>query len=506
MYDQSDEGLAEAKELLISNGWKLQYCKQDTEYWCRPGKTEGISAKFYGNNFTVYSTNGYPFDNDTYYFPSQIYTFLTYGKDSNSFKKAARDFLKRGYGKLRVKEGSNTDIKAVEEFLSDNYDLRINLVTSRLEWKGKNEDVYQDAEDYDISSMHRAIQHNDYNYGYDKLNNLLNSDFVIRYDPLFEYFQSLPEWDGADYIKQLSETVKLRDTGLNDYWHKSLRRFLTAMVGCAIDPDVTNETSIIFYGSQGEGKTKWLNRLVPDQLNPRQYLFVGNIYDDKDSKMNLSSRMIINLDELGSLNRQEIGYLKSLFTLKTISLREPYMRKSKNFIRRASFVGSIDREEFLNDLAGTRRFLTFAISEIDYEHNVDMNNVLAQAYSLFKSGEKFYFDKDEIKEINQNNDEFRVRTLEEELLQMYFEKPKYISAATGMTTTEIANVFAENNSSYKASNASIKKLGEILTLLGYEKKTVKVDGSPRKKWMVQRSNYPLSTFAYQAVVNVNSSN
>lgn len=145
-------------------------------------------------------------------------------------------------------------------------------------------------------------------------------------------------------------TVKLQNPNKKDFWETGLKKFLIALVGCATIPDLTNEVSIILYGKQGLGKTKWLNRLVPDKLDPRKYLFVGNIYDDKDSKINISTKLLINLDELGSLNRDEIGYLKSLFTLSNLSLCEPYMRKSRCFVRRASFVGSIDRQEFLSDL------------------------------------------------------------------------------------------------------------------------------------------------------------
>ena len=306
------------------------------------------------------------------------------------------------------------------------------------------------------------------------------------YDPIREYFESLPKWDGVDYIKGLSETVKLRNPNLNDYWYTGLRKFLIALVGCAIVPEITNETSIIFYGEQGEGKTKWLNRLVPEELKPQQYLFVGNIYDDKDSKINLSTRLLINLDELGSFNHQEIGYLKSLFTLNTISLREPYMRKTRNFIRRASFVGSIDREEFLTDLSGTRRFLTYAVSEVNYQHEVDMNKVFSQAYSLFKNGERYYFNKDEIKEINDHNEEFRLKSFEEELLQINFSKPEYVSSASSMTTTEIANVLSNSNLSFKVTNASLKKIGDAMNKLGYEKKSIKKDGKPLKCWLVKR--------------------
>ena len=375
----------------------------------------------------------------------------------------------------------------MEDFLDRSYEFRLNEVTGKLECKEKDDGKFKEADDYDISSIYRSLQHKRIKYGYDRLNNLLNSDYVTRYDPFKEYFESLPEWDGKDYIRQLADTVKLRNPALSDYWYKGLRRFLIAMTGCATMPEITNETSIIFYGQQGEGKTKWLNKLVPNKLDPKKYLFVGNIYDDKDSKMNISTKFLINLDELGSINREEIGYLKSLYTLNNFPLREPYMRKPRNYVRRDSFVGSIDREKFLTDLSGTRRFLTYAIAEVDYEHTVDMDKVFSQAYALFKQGERFFFNKEEIKEINENNEEFRLKSLEEELLLLYFVKPQYESNADKLTTTEIAKILAENNPTFRITSASLKKIGEALTKMGYTKKSIKREGSSLKRWLVKRT-------------------
>ena len=78
-----------------------------------------------------------------------------------------------------------------------------------------------------------------------------------------------------------------------------------------------------------------------------------------------------------------------------------------------------------------------------------MDKVFSEAYALFKQGERFYFNKNEIKEINENNEEFRLKTLEEELLLLYFVKPEHQSSADAMTTTEIAESLAEHNQSFR---------------------------------------------------------
>ena len=483
IYSKSETALTECKQLLEENGWKRNGNNNKEEYWLRPGKKDGVSASYRENSFRVFSTNADLFDSEKSYLPASVYALLKYGEGKENFKKAVDDFISRGFG-----ERSVADIGLVEAHLDSLYDFRLNIVTGTLEMKRKNDADYKNAEDYDTSSVYREMQHKGINYSYEKLNNLLNSDFIPLYDPFAEYFNGLPVWDGTDYIKDLADTVKLTDESKRDYWNTCLRRWLIASAACASNENITNEVSPIFYGAQGKGKTKWFNRLVPPALDPKKYLFVGTINDDKDSKLHLSSKFIINLDELGSLNREEIGYLKSLYSLTHVTIREPYMRKSKALIRRASFVGSIDREEFLTDLSGTRRFLTFSVSELDYQHQVEMDKVYAQAYTLFKQGERFYFNEDEIKEVNTNNEDFRLKPLEEDLFFRYFEKPIGLGTTDLLTTTEIAYEFATMETSYKVTDASIRKIGQLLSKNDFKKKNKKTGGNSVKAWAIKRVN------------------
>jgi hypothetical protein len=490
LYDQSEDAIEECKMLLVENGWK----PWNDEFWVRPGKAKGVLALFKEDLFYILSGNAQPFTLGKYYKPSGLYTALKYGSDDNGFKKATLDFIAMGLGK-----SSSTDIGIVENHLTANYDFRINVVSSKLEIKLKQEEEYHDAEDYDISSIYRELQHKEISFSYERLNYLLNSNYVTKYDPFVEYFEGLQQWDGHDYIMDLSKTIELLDETKRDFWYQSLRRYLIAMAACATQPGITNEAAITFFGAQGLGKTKWLNRLIPNALDPKKYLFVGTINDDKDSQVNISTKLLINLDELGSLNRDEIGYLKSLFSLSEFSIREPYGRRARSFTRRASFVGSIDREEFLTDLSGSRRFLSFAVKNIDYQHNIDMDRVFAQAYALYKQGERTYFNRNDIDEIEKNNEDFRLRSYEEGLLFEHFIKPVKTENSLAMTTTEIAQAFAESSSSYKITDASLKKLGQLLGKHGFERRNVKHNGVSLKRWIVQKKceaalpvqNYPL---------------
>jgi hypothetical protein len=131
--------------------------------------------------------------------------------------------------------------------------------------------------------------------------------------------------------------------------------------------------------------------------------------------------MLINLDELENLNKSEIGSLKEIITKTQIRMRKAYGHNNETMPRRASFAGSVNTAQFLNDSTGSRRFLCFEVETIQYQHTVDIHLVMAQALYLFRIDFKYWFDQDEIKEITANNEQYQLRSPEEELLLTWFQ-------------------------------------------------------------------------------------
>ena len=260
------------------------------------------------------------------------------------------------------------------------------------------------------------------------LRNLLYSDFCELYNPFEDYFYNLPEYNpnsslpngegqgGADYILELANTIT---TTKQDLWRECFKKWIVAMVGCVLDDKVINHTVIVFSGKQGLGKTTWVEKLVPRKL--KEYLFSGTINpNNKDTLVQLSECMLINLDELENLNRSEIGSLKEIITKTQIRMRRAYGHNNETMPRRASFAGSVNTAQFLNDSTGSRRFLCFELEGIQYQHEVDIDNVFSQALYLFKTGFRYWFDQEEIKNITENNEQYQLRSPEEELLLTWF--------------------------------------------------------------------------------------
>lgn len=351
-----------------------------------------------------------------------------------------------------------TQIDRLELFLSTRYVFRHNIVSGKLEFQYYGKKKWNVMNDFIENSMLRECLKGRIKTNLSSLRNLLYSDFCELFNPFEDYFFNLPTYDEkTDYITELANTIT---TTKQDLWQQCFKKWLVAMVGCVLDDKVINHTVIVFSGKQGLGKTTWVEKLVPKPL--KEYLFSGTINpNNKDTLVQLAECMLINLDELENLNRSEIGSLKEIITKTQIRMRKAYGHNNETMPRRASFAGSVNTAQFLNDSTGSRRFLCFELEGIKYQHDVDINMAFSQALFLFKSGFRFWFDQEEIKLITENNEQYQLHSPEEELLLTWFEPCEKDKANTFLNASQIAAKLAEK-AKINITDGTINKLGKAL--------------------------------------------
>lgn len=360
-------------------------------------------------------------------------------------------------------------IDRLENFLNNRYHFRHNEVLGKLEYKpirkkessspsGRSGGAWKPMTDFKENSILREIQKAKVKCSINSLRNLLHSDFCEMYDPFKDYFENLPEYnDSRDYIEELALTIT---TTKPELWKTCFKKWFVAMVACVVNEKQINQTVIVFSGKQGLGKTTWIEKLMPKEL--KQYIFSGTINpNNKDTLIHLAECMLINLDELENLNRTEIGSLKELITKTHIRMRKAYGHNNENMPRRASFAGSVNTAQFLNDTTGSRRFLCFEVEHIEYQHEIDINLCYAQAYKLYQAGFRHWFNQEEIKEINANNEEYQIKSPEEELLLTWFKVVEKSEANTFLNTTQIAVRLSEH-AKLTITDSSVQKLGKAL--------------------------------------------
>ena len=381
-----------------------------------------------------------------------------------------------------------TQIDRLELFLSNKYVFRHNIVSGKLEFQYFGKKKWNVMNDFIENSMLRECLKGRIKTNLSSLRNLLYSDFCELFNPFEDYFFNLPTYDEkTDYITELANTIT---TTKQDLWQQCFKKWLVAMVGCVLDEKVINHTVIVFSGKQGLGKTTWVEKLVPRKL--KEYLFSGTINpNNKDTLVQLAECMLINLDELENLNRSEIGSLKEIITKTQIRMRKAYGHNNETMPRRASFAGSVNTAQFLNDSTGSRRFLCFELEGIKYQHDVDINMAFSQALFLFKSGFRFWFDQEEIKSITENNEQYQLHSPEEELLLTWFEPCERDNATLFLNASQIGAKLAER-AKINLNDGTINKIGKALKKHNFVRLMRK--GSPV---------YALKEFSYEEVDEAN---
>lgn len=375
--------------------------------------------------------------------------------------------------------------KNIEKYLKKQYVFKHNVVKSRIFFKRKSEKRldFKILKEKDLNSILRELVNAGYQLSKRKLMDLINSDFVENFNPITDYFENLEEWDGKDYISILANTVTTTD---NKMFHWAFRKWLVALVACSIKEEITNHTALIFVGKQGVGKTRWFeNRLLPRALKP--YVYSKKIDpSNKDHILQLSENILINMEEIGEFNRKQNESFKELITKTNIRERRAYGAFSEDYMRRASFSGTSNNMQLLNDTTGNRRFLVFEVISIDFDKNLDLDKVYAQALHLFKNGFQYWFDSEEISKINEHNLLYTQTSEEEEMIVKYFEKPKDGEVKVEyMNATEIANYIYQNTRGTGVYRFKPVIIGKIMTAKGFKTKDVYEGKNKIKKYIVK---------------------
>ena len=326
------------------------------------------------------------------------------------------------------KESHEPKICKMIRFMDEYYEIRRNIVKELIEFRRKPTTTDEKASsDFailrakDVNTFYINAQMKGISCSQNSLKALVDSDYAKPFNPFTHYFFSLPTWNGkTDYIAQLAQRVKTTDP---DFFIDSLRHWLVGMVACAIDDKVQNQQLLLLHGGQGSGKSTFIRKLLPPELDT--YYRCGMIIpENKDHLLQLSSSLIIDLDEFDTLPSWQMQSLKRLIVQGVVTERKVFDLQMNNFIRRASFIASTNDQHFLVDILENRRYLINTILSIDNSGPVNHQGIYAQALALYRQGYRYWYEKEEVTFLNKRNESFRQKDPVEENLFFYFRAAK----------------------------------------------------------------------------------
>ncbi|WP_456088238.1 VapE domain-containing protein [Parabacteroides sp.] len=399
--------------------------------------------------------------------------------DTASVRSTAKScyMLTAEHGTMRLSDLASRDgngrrrkatIEEMERFIAGYMQLRMNQLTHQLEYRPVTDgipasDDWAPMNDTVENSLWCSMRREGLEADLFHLRTLLLSDFAPRYHPLEEFLEKAGPWDGVtDHIADLAAMVHTAD-GCDARFELCFRRWFVGMVAAALDPKVVNHVILVLIGRQGCFKTSFFQNLLPPVLR-RYYTSKTNSQRlTKDDLFTMTENLLVNFEEIDSMQRSELNQLKAMTTTLYVNERPAYGRNKVHLPHVASFCATGNNLQFLTDDTGNRRWLPFEVTAIDnpWTAHIDYEGLYAQAKHLLDTGFCYWFQDHEIEELNLANRRFETPNPARELILMYYRHPVDYEKGTYVTASQIVARFG---GSIRLNSVQV---GRVLKELGY---------------------------------------
>ena len=216
--------------------------------------------------------------------------------------------------------------------------------------------------------------------------------------------EGLPPWDGVSRV----DDFMTKHFGAEDNaYARSVSRYMwSAMAGRLLEPGAKCDMVVILVGAQGGGKSTGVMSMCP---NPEAFAELSFHKADDDTKRLLRGRLIVEIAELAGMGKRDAETLKQFLSARFDMWRPNYHEGMARYERRCIFIGTSNRDDFLKDPTGHRRFLPIKVGKADIEAiQRDRDQLWAEGITLFnKYGVLFAraeeLAKDEHEEFEQSN-------------------------------------------------------------------------------------------------------
>ncbi len=296
------------------------------------------------------------------------------------------------------------DFETVKRLLPN---LGKNLLTSQLEYTdhiGQRRALQ--GNDIEIMTTKFAVEHGVFIPEARCKNAVLYAANMNTFCPIQQYLDrcastSVPhsQWDtcGKEFLGNEHRLATL-----------IMQRMMIGAVARAYDPGCSMSWIPILVGAQGVGKSMFSRNLVPNDLfaevtTPLEILM--------KEQYRLHTAWLLELPEIDNyFSIKNIENFKNLITTRIDETRKPYAMLPEKLRRRFIMIGTTNRNQFLVDSTGNRRFIPLEIPSgflIPFDRLAEERDQLwASAIQEYRKHTRYEFHSDEINQINDYIQEF----------------------------------------------------------------------------------------------------
>ena len=369
--------------------------------------------------------------------------------------------IAKGFGKKSPLSAEQELELRTEEFMQQRYEFRYNTMTTVTEYRERNTFCFYFRP---LSSRVRnSIAMNARLEGlslWDRdVVRYLDSDRIPIFNPIEDFLFGLDvRWDGHDRIRELAARVPCN----NRHWADLFYRWFLNMVAHwrQTDRKYANCTVPLLVGPQAYRKSTFCWSLLPPELQA-YYTDRIDFSNKRDAEISLNRFALINMDEFDQNRVNQQAFLKHILQKPIVNVRRPHGTATQEMRRYASFIGTSNHKDLLTDTSGSRRYIVVDVtgpidcSPIDYEQ------LYAQAMHDLYKGERYWFDPEDEKVMNESNQEFQVMPIAEQLFHEYFRAATEGEECEQFLAIEILEQ-VQHDSKIRVSDCNIIQFGRIL--------------------------------------------
>ena len=318
-------------------------------------------------------------------------------------------------GKAKRSSDSNSILqKSLETFLQERIEFHFNLLSEETEYRYKQleTDRFYPVTQRDLNSICMEARRTGIDCRDRDVNRFVYSKEVKEYHPFRQYMEWLPEWDGKDRVSDLARRVSSEPL-----WVEGFHRWMLAL---ASDRMHANSLAPILVSErQGCQKSTFCKSLMPSSL-VRYYTDSVDLSASTQMEQKLGLFGLINLDEFDRLPDRKMALLKNWMQMAGMNVRKAHAKHFHPLPRLASFIGTTNQKNLLNDPTGSRRFLCVEVQGKINCEGIEHDQIYAQLKNELQKGERHWFTSGEEEAIMRSNEAFYKRPIEEDVFHACF--------------------------------------------------------------------------------------
>lgn len=265
---------------------------------------------------------------------------------------------------------------------------------------------------------------------------------INSYNPVKEILDSTV-WDGKNRLEELYNIMGISNEAYKTYIYKWLLQCI-ALLNNNLQVNYSADGVLVLQGRQGIGKTSFFRTLSINEEFFTEGVSLNT--ENKDDLITCTSSWICELGEMDHTLKKGQSLLKAILTRSTDKIRYPFAKNITTKPRKTSFCGTVNEENFIKDITGSRRYWIISLDEKYNDKKMQslskqwVIQLWKQIENIWKTSNKakcYRLTSEEIEQLEKDNKKYNLLIVGEQeiedALDFSISKEKY----KRMTVTEI---------------------------------------------------------------------